>query len=132
MSWRIKEIETGDFCIGDSCRTTIEIESMNLNDLRKVFDKGISSIDYSKEYDLVEKGNPSGVKLIYFNTKTNELCIKWNDDTITSAKCSDKDEFDVYIGFALAYTKKMFGSNTKMRKFVDEHYKTSNKKLNHN
>lgn len=40
--------------------------------------------------------------------------------TVTQAKTNGTDEFDPYVGVALALCYQKFGSRTKFRKFVDE------------
>jgi hypothetical protein len=44
---------------------------------------------------------------VLYGTKTT--IIKWSDGTQTEAVCSDADNFDKQVGFAIAYTRKMNG-----------------------
>lgn len=49
--------------------------------------------------------------------------VHWNDDTVTVVKHSlDEDENteSMYTAFVYAYAKKMFGSNSRIQKMVDE------------
>jgi hypothetical protein len=59
------------------------------------------------------------IKGIYPNEKKKLVVVKWIDNSITKVNCSEKDTFDIYIGVALAYCKKFFGSNSQFRKVVD-------------
>lgn len=70
--------------------------------------------------DLGRSKIKEGIGKIIFNPKTNELYIKWRDGDITKAKCSNKDEFDFNVGFSIAVAAKVFGSKTKLHKYVKE------------
>ena len=59
------------------------------------------------------------IKGIYPQPKKKMVVVKFKDNTIIKVKCQEEDEFDVYIGVALAYSYKSFGSNSQFRKFVD-------------
>lgn len=68
------------------------------------------------------------IKLVYINDKKRQVCIRWNDGTTTKATCSEKDEFDINVGFAIAFTRKFFKSDKKLGKFLDEKLVKNNKK----
>lgn len=66
------------------------------------------------------------IKKVIFNG--DRTIIFWTNGTKTIVKCSDGDEFDYYSGFCAALAKKIFGSTTKARRFmeskmVDQHSK---------
>lgn len=57
--------------------------------------------------------NPQGKVVTYLPDFEDPVVVKTHPD----------DEFDKYVGAALAYAYSMFGSKTKFRKFVDENSK---------
>ena len=54
-------------------------------------------------------------KIIYSGNRT---IVFWNDGTKTIVKVAKGQEFDEYLGFIAAYAKKMFGTNTKIKKLI--------------
>lgn len=68
------------------------------------------------------------IKLVYINDKKRQVCIKWGDGTTTKATCSKKDEFDINIGFAIAFTRKFFKSDRVLDKFLDKKLVKNKKK----
>ena len=59
-------------------------------------------------------------------TAVGEILTTLNDDTtksVTLAKTSKDDEFDKYVGAALAIAYQLFGSKTQFRKYVDNEAK---------
>lgn len=71
-------------------------------------------------FDEVFIRNNYKIKGIYPNEKKKLVVVKFDDDSVIKVKCSKEDEFDVYVGVALAYSYKQYGSNTKFRKMVDK------------
>ena len=54
-------------------------------------------------------------KIIYSGNRT---IVFWNDGTKTIVKVAKGQEFDEYLGFIAAYAKKMFGTNSKIKKLI--------------
>lgn len=44
--------------------------------------------------------------------------VFWNDDTKTIVKCAEDDEPDDYMAFCAAYCKKVFGSNSHLKRVI--------------
>lgn len=55
--------------------------------------------------------------------------IKWNDGTKTIVSCGEGDQYDRYVGFCAAVTKKMFGSTSNIKKIIDQCAKEDKKCL---
>lgn len=56
-------------------------------------------------------------KIIYNPPAT---IVFWTDGTKTVVKCSAEDEYNEYYGFLCALGKKMFGTNSHLKKLIDE------------
>lgn len=44
--------------------------------------------------------------------------VFWNDGTKTIVKCAEDDEPDDYMAFCAAYCKKVFGSNSQLKRVI--------------
>lgn len=89
----------------------------------KVNAKGLEKIKLKKERKFMERGtdemkNVDVKKIIFSGPKT---IVLWSDGTKTIVSMS-KDElrFDPEAAFCAAYTKKMFGSNSKIKRIIKE------------
>lgn len=60
---------------------------------------------------------PKPVNIIYNPPAT---IVFWTDGTKTVVKCSAEDEYNEYYGFLCALGKKMFGTNSHLKKLIDE------------
>lgn len=60
---------------------------------------------------------PRPVKIIYNPPAT---IVLWTDGTKTVVKCCEEDEYNEYYGFLCALGKKMFGTNSHLKKLIDE------------
>lgn len=56
-------------------------------------------------------------KIIYNPPAT---IVFWTDGTKTVVKCCEEDEYNEYYGFLCALGKKMFGTNSHLKKLIDE------------
>ena len=65
---------------------------------------------------------------IWINNKKKVVTVKKPDGSVIKVKCDQRDEFDPYVGTALALAYKEFGSKSKFRKYVDELLAKQNKK----
>ncbi len=61
-------------------------------------------------------------QIIFSGPKT---IVMWKDGTKTIVSCGEGDQYDRYIGFCAAVTKKMFGSTAKIRKAINQYTKES-------
>lgn len=89
----------------------------------KVNAKGLEKIHLKKERKFMERGTDEMKKLdvkkiIFSGPKT---IVLWSDGTKTIVSMS-KDElrFDPEAAFCAAYTKKMFGSNSKIKRTIEQ------------
>lgn len=89
----------------------------------KVNSKGLEKIQLKKERKFMERGTDEMKKLdvkkiIFSGPKT---IVLWSDGTKTIVSMS-KDElrFDPEAAFCAAYTKKMFGSNSKIKRIIEQ------------
>ena len=71
-------------------------------------------------------GFPQIEKVIHNNPKT---VVIWSDKTKTIVSCGEDAEFDEYVGFTAAVMKKLFGSNTKVKKIMKAKTVVSKKKI---
>jgi len=76
---------------------------------------------------FLEQPQPIAEKA-YFSPKTRLFTVEWADGSKTSHSVDENDVMDEYIGFAMCYTKKMFGSNSKFHNTVRRVYKDGAKK----
>ena len=71
----------------------------------------------------------------YIKYSGRATIVFWNDGTKTIVKLMEGDLFDETYGFAMAYLKKVFGSNSKIKKMLKKvkapkhSYKNAEKKL---
>lgn len=89
----------------------------------KVNAKGLEKIQLKKDRKFMERGTDEMKKLdvkkiIFSGQKT---IVLWSDGTKTIVSMS-KDElrFDPEAAFCAAYTKKMFGSNSKIKRIIEQ------------
>lgn len=67
--------------------------------------------------DMFYRINLFPTKIIYNPPAT---IVFWTDGTKTVVKCSMDDEYNEYYGFLCALGKKMFGTNSRLKKLIDE------------
>jgi len=58
------------------------------------------------------------INLVIVNHKKKQVIIKWNDKTTTKATCNEKDDFDIKVGFAIAFTRKFFKNDKKLERYI--------------
>lgn len=61
-----------------------------------------------------------GITGIYYNKEKKIVVISWKDNTTTKAKCADEDDFDLMVGFSIAYCTKKFGSKSHLNKLIND------------
>lgn len=50
--------------------------------------------------------------------------VFWDDKTKTIVKCSEGDHYDLYSAFCAAFAKKMYGTNSGLKKMIKKVVKT--------
>jgi len=82
--------------------------------------------------DVVKKDVKKEIKQLVINEEEGIVTAIANNagyhhhgdfKTVTMAKTSKDDEFDKYVGAALAIAYQLFGSKTQFKKYVDENAK---------
>ena len=66
---------------------------------------------------ILEEDYDEVVKRVIFNDPAT--IVYWHDGTKTIVKAQKGEKFDPYVGFCTAVTKKMLGSNSRIKKIVD-------------
>lgn len=103
-----------DLIVMDLIASSI-IEAVKKEEMRKA--KKTQSVKLAPEFEK------RGIVGIFYNTKKRIVVIKWKDNTVTKAVCSKEDDFDLSIGFAMAYFSKKFGSRSHFVKLLKDNAK---------
>lgn len=77
----------------------------------------ISLIESIIDMNMEEEEMPYPEKIIR-NPKKHATTVKWSDGTYTTVRCSADDADDPYFAFCSALAKKVYGSNSKVQRFV--------------
>lgn len=64
----------------------------------------------------------------FINEDKKIVTVKKPDDSVIKVKCDKRDEFDPYVGVALAMAYKEFGSKAAFKKYVDTNVTKQSKK----
>ena len=67
------------------------------------------------------------VKSVTFNEKKKVTTVVLKNGSVGIARCSQGDEYDMRIGFCVAFTSALFGSKTQVQKTVDKYLSKDNK-----
>ena len=75
-------------------------------------------IDKIGDFTIELKNSYPEIKDVYVNNKYTT--VKWEDDSVTTVKCEDEDEYVPETGLAMCYMKKMFGPGyyRKLTKYI--------------
>lgn len=60
------------------------------------------------------------LKKILIDNDKKEITIIWNNKFETKSICNNDNDFDIVLGFCLAYCKRKFGSYEKINKFINK------------
>lgn len=71
-----------------------------------------------KSRELGKIGMSYTPKRILYNA--NAVIVFWNDNTKTVVKLAFDDEWDLYNAFCIALTKKIYGSNSAIKRWIDK------------
>lgn len=66
------------------------------------------------------RGSNFDIKKIYSNEAKRTVAVLFKDGDKRVVHCSENDEFDVYVGVALAVARKVYGSSEKFHKLVEK------------
>lgn len=67
------------------------------------------------------------IQTVHVNEDKKIVVVVFKDGDRQIVKCSKDDEFDVEVGFSLAFTRHMFKSKTQVRKFIAKNAKVIQK-----
>lgn len=88
-----------------------KLDSITINYNDRIVTAASSKVDLE-----IKCVNVFGVKIpVSIEPKTTKV--------VTTSRCHENDEFDPYVGVALAVAENVFGSRTQFIKFVNEHCK---------
>lgn len=113
----------------DSCdsATTYTVHVSSLENIKKEEpksealtkeEKPKTSINEQLEASFGFKLGELDIKRVIFSDPCT--IILWKDGTKTIVRVHEDEKFNPYYGFCAAIVKKMFGSNSKLNKFVDQ------------
>lgn len=85
---------------------------VEINDITKML-VGKKGVQVISPYEL----NP--IKAVYFNEIKRTTTVRFNDGDIITVKCSPDTEFDKHTGFVNAIAQKYIGSNSKIKRYIN-------------
>ena len=59
------------------------------------------------------------VEKVFFDEDKKRVTVKLRNGNEGRSTCNPEDDYDPYIGFAVAYTRAILGSSNKLREYVD-------------
>lgn len=71
----------------------------------------------------------ASIQTIHINEEKKIVVVVFDNGTKQIVKCSPEDSFDTEIGFALAFTRAIFGSKTQVRKLIAKKAKVVKKEV---
>lgn len=60
-------------------------------------------------------------KKIIVNEDSKVTVVMWDDGTKTIVKCSEADQYDPYAAYCAAFAKKCYGTNSQLKKTIENH-----------
>lgn len=60
-------------------------------------------------------------KKIIINEDSKVTVVMWDDNTKTIVKCSEADQYDPYAAYCAAFAKKCYGTNSQLKKTIENH-----------
>ena len=67
-------------------------------------------------------------KRIIVNEDSKVTVVMWDDGTKTIVKCSEADQYDSYAAYCAAFAKKCYGTNSQLKKAIENHTVVQEKK----
>lgn len=113
-------------------RNVRESELVGYEELKKRLEEPIKVTSIFTKWDatIIDKDIKNKIVDVQFNEKKKATTIILDDGRKGIAKCTKGDEYDKYIGFAIALQNALFGSKTQAKKFIDEAYNKQSTKKN--
>ena len=107
----------------DMLLTKDEAKRMPLESFAATLEKGVGNaklheVESIKFEEIVVQN--AKLQTVHINKEKKIVTVVFSDGTKQVVKCSPEDSFDTEIGFALACTRAVFGSKTKVRKFIEK------------
>ena len=117
-SWEERTFfEDGNPFKGISIRSSWLQPKPDIHDWGTTYNKLSMILEKEKDKEMGKAKNLEPTKIIYSYPAT---IVFWNDGTKTVVKCSDHDYWDNYHGFCAALAKKMFGTNSHLKKMIEK------------
>lgn len=92
-----------------------------------------NKVSYTNYYHggFTQRYIPSPKKIIV-NEDSKVTVVMWDDNTKTIVKCSEADQYDPYAAYCAAFAKKCYGTNSQLKKTIENHtvFQESKKKNN--
>lgn len=60
-------------------------------------------------------------KKIIVDEESKVTVVIWDDNTKTVVKCSEADQYDPYAAYCAAFAKKCYGTNSQLKKTIENH-----------
>ena len=100
-----------------------EARRLPLEDFGKKLEGNVGDVKSSDTKSVTAPLKGFSIQTIHVNEVKKLMTVVFSDGTHEIVKCSPEDCFDTEIGFALALTRKLFGSKTRVRKFISNNAK---------
>lgn len=90
-----------------------------------IFDRSVRRVSYADYYAENRKQKKIGclptLKKIIVNEDVKVTVVMWDDNTKTIVKCSEADQYDPYAAYCAAFAKKCYGTNSQLKKTIENH-----------
>lgn len=81
-----------------------------------------NKVSYTNYYrgGFTQRYTPTPKKIIV-NEDSKVTVVIWDDNTKTIVKCSEADQYDPYAAYCAAFAKKCYGTNSQLKKIIENH-----------
>lgn len=90
-----------------------------------ITDRSVRKVSYADYYAEKRKQKKIGYlpipKKIIVNVDSKVTVVMWDDNTKTIVKCSEEDQYDGYAAYCAAFAKKCHGTNSQLKKTIENH-----------
>ena len=76
---------------------------------------------YAMKREQKKAGQIPTPKKIIVNEDSKVTVVMWDDGTKTIVKCSEADQYDPYAAYCAAFAKKCYGTNSQLKKTIENH-----------
>lgn len=88
-----------------------------------ITDRTVRRVSYADYYAEKRKQKKIGYlptpKKIIINEDSKVTVVMWDDNTKTIVKCSEADQYDPYAAYCAAFAKKCYGTNSQLKKTIE-------------